>query len=219
MIAATMSALRLRSDLRYDAPLLTCHDGQTVLFLADFLPLLLFLVAYFYKDIYLAVIVLMIAMPVGLLIKYLVSRKIDRIYLWSTIFLLVLGGATVFLRNPAFLYWKPTAFYWALAVAFFASQWIGEKPLVQKFFGLVGELKTDQVSPTQWRKLNLVWVVFFLSLGLLNIYVAYNFAEADWVRFKVFGLLGLTLIFMTAQTFWIVSKIDKTSPGNDHLES
>ena len=139
-----------------------------MLFLADFLPLVLFLAAYFYKDIYFAVIVLMIAMPVGVFVKYVVSRKVDRIYLWSTIFLLVLGGATVFLRNPAFLYWKPTAFYWALALAFFLSQWIGEKTLVQKFFGLVGELKVDQISPSQWRTLNLVWVVFFLALGLLN---------------------------------------------------
>lgn len=203
----------------YHAPLFPRDYEQTVLFLADFLPLILFLAAYFYKDIYFAVIVLMIAMPMGVLIKYLVNKKIDRIYLWSTIFLLVLGGATVYLRNPAFLYWKPTAFYWVLALAFFLSQWIGEKPLVQKVFGLAGELKTDQISPEQWRKLNLVWVVFFASLGLLNIYVAYNFAEPDWVRFKVFGLLGLTLIFMTAQTFWVVSKIDKASPGNDDLEN
>lgn len=190
-----------------------------MLFLADFLPLVLFLAAYFYKDIYFAVIVLMIAMPVGVFVKYVVSRKVDRIYLWSTIFLLVLGGATVFLRNPAFLYWKPTAFYWALALAFFLSQWIGEKTLVQKFFGLVGELKVDQISPSQWRTLNLVWVVFFLALGLLNIYVAYNFDEPDWVRFKVFGLLGLTLIFMTAQTFWIASKINKANPQDDNREN
>jgi intracellular septation protein len=213
-----MSALRPRPDLGYHAPLLPRGHEQTVLFLADFLPLILFLAAYLYKDIYFAVIILMIAMPLGVLIKYFVSKKIDRIYLWSTIFLLVLGGATVYLRNPAFLYWKPTAFYWALALAFFLSQWIGEKPLVQKFFGLVGELKTDHISPEQWRKLNFVWVVFFTSLGLLNIYVAYNFDEPDWVRFKVFGLLGLTLIFMTAQTFWVVSKIDKASPDNSDLE-
>ncbi len=190
-----------------------------MLFLADFVPLTLFLAAYFYKDIYFAVITLMIAMPIGVLIKYLVTKKVDRIYLWSTIFLLVLGGATVYLRNPAFLYWKPTAFYWAVALAFFLSQWIGEKPLVQKVFGLVGELKTGQITARQWRTLNLVWVVFFVSLGLLNIYVAYNFAEPDWVRFKVFGLLGLTLIFMTAQTFWVVSKIEKSSPGSDGPEN
>jgi intracellular septation protein len=214
-----MSALRPELDLGYHAPLHPRGCDQTVLFLADFLPLILFLAAYFYKDIYFAVIVLMIAMPIGVLIKYLVSKKIDRIYLWSTIFLLVLGGATVYLRNPAFLYWKPTAFYWALALAFFLSRWIGEKPLVQKVFGLVGELKTDQISTEQWRKLNLVWVVFFASLGLLNIYVAYKFAEPDWVRFKVFGLLGLTLIFMTAQTFWVVSKIDKSSPESDRPEN
>jgi len=213
-----MSALRPALDLGYHSPPLPRGYWQTVLFLADFLPLMLFLAAYFYKDIYFAVIALMIAMPLGVLIKYFVSKKIDRIYLWSTIFLLVLGGATVYLRNPAFLYWKPTAFYWALALAFFLSQWIGEKPLVQKFFGLVGELKTDHISPEQWLKLNFVWVVFFTSLGLLNIYVAYNFDEPDWVRFKVFGLLGLTLIFMTAQTFWVVSKIDKASPDNSDLE-
>jgi intracellular septation protein len=181
----------------------------TVLFLADFLPLILFLTAYFYRDIYVAVIVLMIAMPVGLAIKYFLSGKVDRIYLWSTIFLLIFGGATVYLRNPTFLYWKPTAFYWVLAVAFLLSQWISEKTLVQKFFGLVGDLNTDQISPTQWRNLNIVWVLFFVALGFLNIFVAYNFSEPQWVRFKVFGLMGLTLIFMMAQSFWIVSKLGK----------
>lgn len=214
-----MSVLRPRPELGYDAPQFSGYFGSTVLFLADFLPLVLFLAAYFFKDIYFAVVVLMIAMPVGVLVKYLVNRKMDRIYLWSTIFLLVLGGATVYLRNPAFLYWKPTAFYWALALAFLISQWIGEKPLVQKFFGLMGELRTDRVSPKQWRTLNLVWVVFFVSLGLLNIYVAFNYEEPDWVRFKVFGLLGLTLIFMTGQTFWLVSKIDKATPGTDKPEN
>ena len=67
--------------------------------------------------------------------------------------------------------------------------------------------------------MNLVWVVFFLALGLLNIYVAYNFDEPDWVRFKVFGLLGLTLIFMTAQTFWIASKINKANLQDDNREN
>ncbi len=203
----------------YHAPLFPRDSEKTVLFLADFLPLILFLAAYFFKDIYFAVIVLMVAMPVGVAVKYLVSRKVDRIYLWSTIFLLVLGGATVYLRNPVFLYWKPTVFYWALALAFFLSHWVGEKPLVQKFFGMVGELKTDHISAKIWHSLNLVWVLFFVLLGLLNIYVAYNFAEPDWVRFKVFGLMGLTLIFMTAQTFWIVSKIGKANPGTDDLEN
>ncbi|MDH5501935.1 MAG: septation protein IspZ, partial [Gammaproteobacteria bacterium] len=187
-------------------------------FLADFLPLILFLGAYLYKDIYFAVIVLMIAMPIGLAVKYLISGKIDRIYLWSTIFLLVMGGATVYLRNPAFLYWKPTAFYWALASAFLLSRWIGEKVLVERFFTVIGKLPTDRISRGQWRSLNLIWVAFFVALGLLNIYVAYNYSEAFWVRFKVFGLMGITLVFMTAQTFWIVSRFDSHKSDTDDLE-
>jgi intracellular septation protein len=185
-----------------------------VLFLADFLPLILFLGAYLYKDIYLAVIVLMIAMPLGLGIKYRVAGKIDRIYLWSTIFLLIFGGATLYLRDPVFLYWKPTAFYWVLALACLLSRWIGEAPLAQRFFGMVGKLPTDRISQAQWRALNFAWVFFFVGTGLLNLYVAYNFSEATWVRFKVFGLLAITLVFMTAQSFWIVGKIGDVGPDS-----
>lgn len=190
-----------------------------VLFIADFLPLVLFLGAYLYKDIYLAVIVLMVAMPVGLAIKYLVTGGIDKIYLWSTLFLFVFGGATIYLRNPVFLFWKPTVFYWVLAVVFLVSQWVGNTPLVQKFFGTIGKLPTNRISLSQWKVLNLVWVAFFVATGLLNIYVAYNFSEAAWVRFKVFGLMGLTLVFMTVQTFWIVSKLEKNESRVDESES
>lgn len=190
-------------------------NEQPVLFLADFFPLILFLAAYFLKDIYFAVVTLMIAMPVGLAIKYLIAGKVDRIYLWSTVFLLVFGGATLYLHNPVFLYWKPTAFYWVLAMAFLISRWVGEKPLVQKFFGLIGDLKTDQISTNQWRNLNYIWVVFFVAAGILNIYVAYSFSEPTWVRFKVLGLTGITLLFMTAQSFWIFSKLEKNKPDTD----
>ena len=189
-----------------------------VLFLADFLPLVLFLGAYIYKDIYLAVIVLMIAMPVGLALKYTMTRAVDKIYLWSTAFLLIFGGMTVYFRNPLFVYWKPTVFYWALALVFLLNRWVGKTLLIQKFFGTIGKLPTDRISQGQWQALNLVWVAFFLMTGLLNIYVAYNFSEAMWVRFKVFGLMGITMVFMTAQTFWIVGKLGNDDPSLDDKE-
>lgn len=179
--------------------------------LFEFLPLILFLGAFIYKDIYFALIVLMIAMPIGLLIKYVRTRKFDKMYLWSTVFLLVAGALTLYFRNPMFLYWKPTAFYWAVALVFLGSFWVGDQPLVQKFFGLVGELDLENISATQWSRLNLVWVLFFVVAGFLNIYVAYNFSEATWVKFKVFGLMALTFVFMVAQTFWIASLINSDS--------
>jgi intracellular septation protein len=196
----------------------TSDYEQAVLFLADFFPLILFLAAYLYKDIYFAVVTLMVAMPIGLAVKYLKVGKVDRIYLWSTVFLLLFGGATLYLHNPVFLYWKPTAFYWVLALAFLISHWVGEKPLVEKFFSLIGDLKTDQISTSQWRTLNLVWVIFLVAIGFLNIFVAYKFSELAWVRFKVLGLTGLTLVFMTAQSFWIFSKIERNKPDIDDGE-
>jgi intracellular septation protein len=176
--------------------------------LFEFLPLILFLGGYFYKGIYFALGVLMVAMPVGLAIKYLMTKKIDKMYLWSTVFLLVAGSATFYFDNPMFLYWKPTAFYWVVGLAFLASTWIGDRPLVRRAFDMADDLPTGQIDSGQWQRLNYVWVLFFATMGVLNIYVAYSFPEEFWVKFKVFGLLGITIVFMVAQSFWIMSKLN-----------
>ncbi len=179
--------------------------------LFEFLPLILFLGAFFYKDIYLALIVLMVAMPIGLLVKYVRTRTFDKMYFWSTVFLLAAGTLTLYFRNPYFLYWKPTVFYWVVAVVFLGSFWVGDKPLVQRFFGLVEGMELERISAEQWKKLNIVWILFFVVSGALNIYVAYNFSEATWVNFKVFGLMALTFVFMVAQTFWIANQLSGES--------
>ncbi len=179
----------------------------------EFLPLILFFGAYFYKGIYFALIVLMIAMPVGLLIKYVRTATFDKMYFWSTVFLLIAGALTLYFRNPLFLYWKPTVFYWVIAAVFLGSIWVGDKPLIQRFFKMVDGLPVEKISKRQWIQLNVVWVVFFAAVGLLNIYVAYNFSQETWVKFKVFGLLALTFVFMILQTLWIARMI-----GDDSLD-
>ena len=180
----------------------------------EFFPLLLFLGTLLLKDIYAAVLVLMVAMPIGLAIKSVRSGSIDRMYMWSTVFALLFGGLTLYFRNPYFTYWKPTAFYWAVGVAFLLSTWLGEKPLAQRFFGLVEGLNLEKVSPSQWTKLNLIWVLFFAVAGILNIYVAYNYSEKAWATFKVFGLMAFTFVFMLAQTLWIANIIgDEDDPA------
>jgi len=181
--------------------------------LFEFFPLLLFLGALFFKDIYAAVVVLMVAMPIGLAVKTIRTGSLDKMYFWSTVFALLFGALTLYFRNPYFTYWKPTAFYWAVAIAFLASTWVGEKPLAQRFFGLVEGLNLEKVSKTQWTRLNYVWVLFFAVAGILNIYVAYNYSEKTWGTFKVFGLMALTFVFMLAQTLWIANII-----GEDHGE-
>ncbi|MBT8090604.1 MAG: septation protein IspZ [Gammaproteobacteria bacterium] len=179
--------------------------------LFEFLPLVLFLGAFFYKGIYFALVVLMVAMPIGLLIKYVRTQTFDKMYFWSTVFLLVAGALTLYFRNPLFLYWKPTVFYWVVATVFLGSFWVGDQPLVQRFFGLVQGMPLGKITRAQWNKLNIVWVLFFVAAGLLNIFVAYNFSQETWVKFKVFGLMALTFVFMLLQTIWIANLIGDDS--------
>jgi len=180
--------------------------------LFEFFPLLLFFGTLILKDIYTAVVVLMITMPIGLLVKRVRTGSLDKMYMWSTVFALFFGGLTLYFRNPYFTYWKPTAFYWAVGVAFLVSTWVGEKTLAQRFFGLVEGLDLEKIAPAQWKRLNLIWVLFFAIAGVLNVYVAYNYSEKTWATFKVFGLMGLMFVFVLGQTLWIANIIGFDEP-------
>jgi intracellular septation protein len=166
----------------------------------DYLPILVFFGAYFFKDIYFATAVLMGVMPIIMIVQWLMTRKFNKIYAASTALVLVLGTATLLLRNPQFLYWKPTVLNWAIAVAFLGSQYIGPKPFVQRMLESAAELQVDQ-----WRRLNQIWVIFFVLIGFINLYVAFNFSEPTWVKFKLFGMLGLTIAFVIVQTIWLTA--------------
>lgn len=179
--------------------------------LVDYIPLVVFILAYFYKDIFFATGMLMAVMPVVLVLQWLMTKKINKIYAASTALVLVLGGATLAFRNPTFLYWKPTVLNWLIAIVFLGSQWIGEKPIVQRMLDNAAEL-----SPEQWVRLNQIWVVFFSIVGGINLYVAYNFSEAFWVKFKLFGMLGLTLVFVVIQSVWLTLATQKNAkPAED----
>ncbi len=174
----------------------------------EFIPLILFFAAFLWKDIFFALIVLMVAAPLGLLAKYLVTKKLDKMYLWSTILLFPFAGASLYFRNAEYLFWKPTAYYWIVSIALVGSIWIGEKPIVRRLIDVSGELPTDQVTDREWRDLSFVWAIFFVAMGFLNLYIAFNYSLDFWVKFKVFGLLGITMLFLFSQVFWIASKMD-----------
>jgi len=182
--------------------------------LVDYIPIVAFILAYFYKDIFFATGVLMAVMPVVLVLQWLLTKKINKIYAASTVLVLVLGGATLAFRNPTFLYWKPTVLNWLIAIVFLGSQWIGEKTIVQRMLGTAAEL-----SPNQWIRLNQMWVVFFTIVGGINLYVAYNFSEAFWVKFKLFGMLGITLVFVVIQSIWLTIAAQKHETPTQETES
>src|SRR3546814_29463 len=155
----------------------------------------------------------MVAMPVVLLLQWLLTRKVNKIYLSSTALVLVLGSATLFYRDATFLYWKPTVLNWLIAAVFLGSQWIGGKTIVERMLGNAAELRREQ-----WIRLNLIWVGFFVVVGGINLYVAYNFSEEFWVKFKLFGMLGLTVVFVIIQSIWLTLAIRKKEVAHDDRE-
>jgi intracellular septation protein len=170
--------------------------------LLEFLPIALFFAAYKFGDLFIATGVLIAAVLVQTAIQWIRHRKISPMMLASAVLVLVFGGLTLFLHDATFIKWKPTILYWLLAVAFLGSQFIGEQTFIQRMLGA-----NMQLERPLWTKLNVMWVVFFVFLGALNIYVAQNYDEATWVNFKLFGLMGLTFAFAIGQTLWLSNKL------------
>ncbi|MCB1862064.1 MAG: septation protein A [Gammaproteobacteria bacterium] len=171
-------------------------------FLTDFLPILLFFIAYQMYDIYVATAVAIAASALQIGYLRLLRKKIEKMHLVTLGLLIIFGGLTLALRDPLFIKWKPTVVNWLFAAVFFGSQFIGRKSMVERMMSHAIEL------PAQiWTRLNLSWGVFFLASGMLNLYVAFNFAEATWVNFKLFGMLGLTAVFVILQSFYMARHI------------
>ncbi len=133
-------------------------------------------------------------------VGYLLARrrKVDKMLWISLAIIVVMGGATLILRDTRFIRWKPTVLYWAFAVVLIVSDLVFKKNLVRAM------MKEQMALPNSvWTRLNLSWVGFFTVMGILNLYVAYYFTESVWVKFKLFGTLGLMVVFIVAQALML----------------
>lgn len=170
--------------------------------LLEFLPVAAFFGTYLYlKDIYTATMVLMVAMVLSALVFYLRTRKVPTMFGISTLLVLAFGAATLLLRNPKFIQWKPTILLWGMALAFLVSTWIGKALLAQRM--LQPALGEHQLARSDWLKLNWAWVLFGLLTGLANILIAYNAPEATWVKVKSIGLMVAMFAFLIGQMLWL----------------
>ncbi|HAJ92145.1 MAG TPA: septation protein A [Gammaproteobacteria bacterium] len=167
-------------------------------FLFDLFPIVLFFVAYKMYDIYVATAVAIGAAFVQTGLFWIKNRKFEKMHVITLAILVVFGGLTLILRDPVFIKWKPTVVNWLFGATFLGSRFIGDKTLVER---MMSHAITAPVPV--WHRLNWAWVLFFISMGILNIYVAYNFSEETWVNFKLFGMMGLTLVFVFGQAFYL----------------
>jgi len=172
-------------------------------FLFDLLPVVLFFVAWSFYDIFVATAVAIATTVMQVAWMWLRHRRVDNI-LWITLAIMVVfGGATLVFRDSTFIRLKPTVLYWAFAATLFGAQRFGRKNLIR----LMME-KQVTLPDAIWGRLNTSWIGFFLIMGVLNLYVAFTFSEAIWVKFKVFGGTGLMLVFVVLQALFLARHID-----------
>jgi intracellular septation protein len=143
----------------------------------------------------------------ALQIGYLLLRrkKVDAMLWLSLAIISVFGGATIYFQNDTFVKWKPTILYWCFAAGLLISQLALNKNLIRAMME-----KQMALPEPMWGRLNLVWVTFFVLMGFVNLFVAYNFSFSAWASFKLFGATGLMFAFIMAQTFYL-SKYIKES--------
>ena len=146
----------------------------------------------------LATVVVIVATLAQIVIMKLRGKKID-LMLWISLALVVVfGGATIWFHNETFIKWKPTVLYWAMGLSFWVSASFFGKNLLQAMMG-----EQLQLPAVVWKRLNLSWIAFFAAMGALNLLVAYSFSTDTWVNFKLFGGMGLMLLFTVAQGFYL----------------
>jgi intracellular septation protein len=126
------------------------------------------------------------------------GRKVDTMLWISLGLVVVLGGATIYFHNETFIKWKPSVLYWAMGLSFWLSPLLFGKNLLRALMGA-----QMQLPARVWHRLNFAWVAFFAGMGLLNLWVAYSFSTDVWVDFKLFGGIGLMLLFTLAQGLYL----------------
>jgi intracellular septation protein len=156
----------------------------------------------------LATLVVMLATLAQAAILKLRGKKIDLMLWISLVLVVVLGGATVWFHNETFIKWKPTGLHWAMALTLWISQAFFGKNLIKAMLG--AEL---QLPDAVWQRLNRAWVLFFAAMGVVNLYVAYNFSTSAWANFKVFGVTGLMLLFVVAQSLYMGKHLPPEEEG------
>lgn len=135
--------------------------------------------------------------------------KVDTMLWVSFALIAVLGGATLLLHDENFIKWKPTALYWVFAGTLLFSNLLFKKNLMRAL------LQEKLTLPTRvWNRVNLSWSLFFVVLGVTNLYVAFNFSTDAWVNFKLFGATGMMLIFVLLQAMTLAKYVDEEKENN-----
>jgi len=187
-------------------------------FLFDFFPALAFLAALYIPEnreegIYLATKVIIVTSFLQVLISWFISKKIEKQYLIIFIIVLLLGSATLLLHDERFIKWKPTLVFWIFSLICLGSQFIGDKNICHRFMGHMFDAPL-----IVWTRANLSLVSFFAMLGVINLFVAYNYATETWAFFKVFGIMGINFVYILGLVVYLSRYMIEPEQGEVEAE-
>lgn len=174
--------------------------------LYEVLPVFLFFLAFKFYDIYVATVVGIVSTMLQVLATRVVTGEWDRKQVITMAIFIVFGGMTLYFHDPIFVKWKPTIVFWIFAVAILFTQVFTKKPMMQRM--MEGAMQQSGTVPSQiWRRINIMWAIFFVVMGAINLYVAYYFSNDAWVNFKFYGITAALLLVSILQAFYLLRYI------------
>ncbi len=178
--------------------------------LLDFFPIVLFFVAYKVTDIYTATAVAIVATLAQIGWLRWRTGRVEPMQWVSLVVIVLFGGATLLAHDDTFIKWKPTILYWLMGGALVLGQLIWKRNLLKTLMG-------DKVRLPEpaWRGMLFSWTGFFAFMGALNLWVAYSFDTDTWVNFKLFGGMGLMVLFVIGQSVWLGRYIKDDEAANE----
>ena len=178
--------------------------------LLDFFPILLFFAAFKVWGIYAATAVAIVATVAQIAFLRLRHGKVEPMQWLSLGVIVLFGGATLLAQSETFIKWKPTVLYWAMGGTLLVGAWLFQKNFIRTLM----QSKVQLPDPV-WRQLNWSWAGFFIAMGVLNLWVAYSFDTDTWVNFKLFGGMGLMLVFVIAQALYLSRHMQEPATPKD----
>jgi len=174
-------------------------------------PILVFFAAYYLGDLFLATTAIMITTAIALLVSYIFERKIPMMPLLTAVVVGVFGGLTLWLKDDTFIKMKPTIIQALFGVALLGGL-AANKLFLKSVMGSVWRM-----ADTAWRDLTIRFAGYFFAMAAINELVWRTQSTDFWVNFKVFGIIGLTFIFIMAQMRFIQTHVideDKTDAAD-----
>lgn len=181
-------------------------------FLYEVFPVFLFFVSFKWYGIYIATLVGIIATFVQMTGQRLYTGYFDKKQVITFFVFLFFGGMTLYFHNPIFIKWKPTIVFWVFGFMLLITQVIGKKPMMQRM--MEASLEGATLSPAIWRRLNMAWMIFFVLLGAINLWVAYQLSNDAWVNFKFYGITSALLVGSIAQALYLLQFLPKHKEGS-----